>query len=109
MMMMMMMALVVSVLCLMRAVHARFLSDTTHCSMVTSNSVCRTTVPESGWGLKTVTHQVVEYELVEDHFFSTDLLELKLADTSVLGVVEHFPIHVVLQIFVHLLRQVEHS
>ena len=28
----------------MRKAHARFLSDTTHCPMVTSKSVCRTTV-----------------------------------------------------------------
>ena len=41
--------LTVSSMCLMRIVHA-FLSDTTHCPMVTSKSVCRTTVLESGSG-----------------------------------------------------------
>ena len=34
-----------SVLCLMRTAHARFLSDTTHCPMMTSKPVCRTTMP----------------------------------------------------------------
>ena len=29
----------------MRAAHAGFLSDTTHCSMVMSEPICRTTVP----------------------------------------------------------------
>ena len=36
------------ILCLMRIAHARCLSDPTHCSMVTSNSVSHTTVP-GGW------------------------------------------------------------
>ena len=39
-----------SVLCLMRIAHARFLSDTTHCPIVTSKSVCRTTVSDGGSG-----------------------------------------------------------
>ena len=34
--------------CLKRIAHARFLSDTRHCPMVTS--VCRRTVPDSGLG-----------------------------------------------------------
>ena len=34
----------------MRIVRARFPSDTTHCPMVTSKSVCPTTVPDSGSG-----------------------------------------------------------
>ena len=33
----------------MRRVHAGFLSDTRRCPMVTSDSVCRTTMPDSGW------------------------------------------------------------
>ena len=37
-----------SALCLMRTAYARFLSDTTHCPMVTS--VCRTTVPDKWIG-----------------------------------------------------------
>ena len=36
--------------CLMRIAHAGFLSDTTHCPMVTSKSVGRMTVPESESG-----------------------------------------------------------
>ena len=36
------------VLCLMKLVRATFLSDTAHCPMVTSKSVCRMTVPDSG-------------------------------------------------------------
>ena len=39
-----------SVLCLMRAAHARFLSDTARCRMVTSKSVCCVTVPDAGQG-----------------------------------------------------------
>ena len=40
-----------SVLCLMRIVHARFQSDTTsHCPVMTSRSVCHTTVFDSGSG-----------------------------------------------------------
>ena len=39
-----------SVLRLMRIAHARFLSDTTQCPMVTSKSVCRTTVSDRGSG-----------------------------------------------------------
>ena len=39
-------------LCLVRTEHARFLSDTTHCPIMTSKSVCRTAVPDSGSGLK---------------------------------------------------------
>ena len=39
-----------SVLFLMRTAHARFLSDTRRCPMVTSESVCRTIAPESGPG-----------------------------------------------------------
>ena len=39
-----------SVSCLMRTAHARFLSDTTHCLIVTSRSVCRETVPDIGSG-----------------------------------------------------------
>ena len=34
-----------SVLCLMRIAHAKFPSDTTRCPMVTSESVCPTTMP----------------------------------------------------------------
>ena len=41
-----------SVSCLMTTVHARFPSDTAHCPMVTSTSICRTTVPDSGSGHK---------------------------------------------------------
>ena len=40
-----------SVLCLMRMPDAGLLSDTSHCPMVTSESVCRTTVSDSGSGL----------------------------------------------------------
>ena len=36
----------VSNLCLLRIAHARFLSDTKHCPMVTLETFCRTTVPE---------------------------------------------------------------
>ena len=32
----------------MKMAHARFLSDTTLCPMMTSKSTCRSTVPESG-------------------------------------------------------------
>ena len=39
-----------SIFCLMRIVRARFLSDRAHCPMVTSKSVCRMTVPNSGSG-----------------------------------------------------------
>ena len=37
------------VLSLMRIMHARFLSDTTHCPMVRSKSVCRATVSYVWW------------------------------------------------------------
>ena len=39
-----------SVLRVMRIAHARFLSDTTQCPMVASESVCRRAVPDSGSG-----------------------------------------------------------
>ena len=38
-------------LCLMRTAHATFPSDTTHCPLVTSKSVCPTTLPDCGFGL----------------------------------------------------------
>ena len=34
------------VLCLMRTAHARFPSDSTHCTMVTSKAACRRTEPD---------------------------------------------------------------
>ena len=39
-----------SILCMMRMAHAAFLSDTTHCPMVTSRSICRTTMPDNDTG-----------------------------------------------------------
>ena len=38
-------------LCPRRIMHARFLSDTTHCPMVTSKFVCHTTVSNNWWGV----------------------------------------------------------
>ena len=45
-----------SVLSLTRTAHARFLSDTTHCPMVTSKPVCRTTVPDNGLPIARLPH-----------------------------------------------------
>ena len=45
-----------SVSCLIRIQHVKVLSDTTHCSMVRSKSVCRKTVPDSGLEPLKITH-----------------------------------------------------
>ena len=55
-----------NVLCLMSTVHARFLSDATHCPTVTSESVCRTTVSDHGSGLKTL-NGIANNSLLEKH------------------------------------------
>ena len=49
------------ILCLLTIARARFLSDTTDCPMVTSKSVCRMTVPNSGSG--TIMRMAISWHL----------------------------------------------
>ena len=49
-----------STVCLMRRAHARMLSNTAHCPVVTSKPVCCMTVPDSGSGLRLYTFPVVK-------------------------------------------------
>ena len=55
-----------SVLCLMRTVHAKFLSDTTRCLVVTSKFVCRTTAPKIGSGPSPQCSQTIKDSLISN-------------------------------------------